>query len=411
MLRLPIVGSVRRTVLIRTSMVTAVVLAVIIVIAGPVLHLFGFAGPNVRGVFLSAAPHFAPDAACGAVARWKSVDGVGFPAVNTNNCGKQPAQNVSANDWNAIRIGAATCQDWVIYHTNQTSQWELFRSGVPGQSGTDINLTHSGGDNVNNVEPSLSPDRQWMAYASNRDGTWQIYAASTDGKQNVAVTTDAEQINVSPIWSPDGSALIYESARNGSWNLYRFNVQTGQEDQITDSPSSDIDAYWSPDSQYIIFDSQRSGLWQIYKLDLASTQVKALTQDGGNDYNPIVSPDGKLIVFRAYTSDNPKDSVLYVMNVDGTNAHPVSDPKSNATAQIWSPDGSLLAYQSDKNGLSDIYVYQLSSGKTRQVTRSLDNAAHYAPTWSCDGKSIIFTSDVTQSPNLYSVPALPMDAP
>ncbi len=396
----------------------AVLIAAAVLIAlttGGILHIGGFAGPSARTVFMASAPRFASNALCGAVARWDSMSGRGFPAINTANCGINPNSSGSApvtvsTQWTAITTNAPTCESWLVYHTNRTGNWELFRTGKPGQPTTDINLSHSAGANVDNVEPSLSPDRKWVAYASNRGGAWEIYAASTDGKAIQTVTDDSLSINVSPVWSPDGHNLVYESARNGSWNLFLFDVQTGQETQLTDTQAGDIDPFWSPDSKQIVFESQRSGSWQIYALDLATKQVKQLTDGQGDDYNPMYSPDGKYIAFRAYRPDNATHSVLYLMNADGSSLHAISDPKANATAQVWSPDGTLLAYQSDKSGPADIFVYQASSGQTRQVTSSADSAQHYAPTWMCDGTTVVFTSDVSGTPNLYTIPALPIDA-
>jgi Tol biopolymer transport system component len=56
-----------------------------------------------------------------------------------------------------------------------------------------------------------------------------------------------------------------------------------------------------------------------------------------------------------------------------------------------------------------VYVYELSSKKTRLVTNEKIN--HYAPMWRCDSPVLVFTSDVSGAPNLYSVPALPITAP
>ena len=75
----------------------------------------------------------------------------------------------------------------------------------------------------------------------------------------------------------------------------------------------------------------------------------------------------------------------------------------------WSPDGSLIAYQSDLDGDLDIYVYQLSSEQTRHLT---DNTiADYAPTWLCGTTEIIFTSDIMGNPDIFQVSALAITAP
>ena len=421
MLRLKIGRGARRWGIIGAGIVLLVVAAVLVSSSQPhkvdPAPISGFAGPSARAAFIARAPHFSANDSCGAVKFWANpgAGGTGFPAVNTGNCQAHmvPAQP-AALTWKPIVASKSVCEDWVIYHTNRTGHWELFRSGKSNQPESDINLSRSLGANgadTDNAEPSLSPDRQWVAFASNRDGTWGIYAASTDGKQLQRVTQNAFAISLSPAWAPDGHALVYESASSGIWNLTVFDVGSGKESVLTDTPASDIDPYWSPDSQHIVFESARSGSWQIYVLDVASQQVTMVSDGQGNDYNPMYSPDGKQILYRAMRPSNEQNGVLYVMNADGSNPKAISDTHHNASNQAWSPDGTLIAYQSNQSSEADIFVYQPATQKTRQVTASLQTAEHYAPTWRCDSKTLVFTSDVSGTANLYSAPALPIDAP
>ena len=81
---------------------------------------------------------------------------------------------------------------------------------------------------------------------------------------------------------------------------------------------------------------------------------------------------------------------------------------AEADNQVWSPDNTLIAYQSNLDGDNDIYVYELATGKMRLVTNN--TIEDYAPTWFCNSPIIIFTSDVTGDANLFSTPALPLDA-
>ncbi|MCQ3930758.1 MAG: hypothetical protein DPW16_09900 [Chloroflexi bacterium] len=98
-----------------------------------------------------------------------------------------------------------------------------------------------------------------------------------------------------------------------------------------------------------------------------------------------------------------------MMNADGTNVQLISDVAGDATNAVFSPGDEVIAYQSDVDGDLDIYIYELSSGKTRLLT---DNAIpDYAPTWYCESTTIVWTSDVTGDPNIFSVEALPIDAP
>jgi Tol biopolymer transport system component len=96
------------------------------------------------------------------------------------------------------------------------------------------------------------------------------------------------------------------------------------------------------------------------------------------------------------------------MNLDGSDKHIISNTAGSASNHTWSPDDSVIAYQSDLDGDLDIYAYEVETEKTRLVT---DNEImDYAPTWLCDAPIIVFTSDVVGNPNIFNTPALPIEA-
>jgi Tol biopolymer transport system component len=330
----------------------------------------------------------------------------GFPVIDMNpaNCGP----TVTSGPWTPIEIGGAVCPDWFVYHTDQTGDWEIFRLGeIPGEPAANPNLTQGVGPRVYDVSPSRSPDSQWIAFASNRDGNWEIYVGRTDGSFQQRVTYAVEAIDIDPAWSPMGNYIVYDSARDGNWELYMVDVTTGVETRLTDNPASDLNAFWSPDGTKVVFQSDRDGFWQIYELDIATHAVTRLSDGAGDDLDPQYSNNGQTIAFRSLRDGD--NGVIYVMNADGSNVHAISDPNGNAMNQAFSPDDTLIAYQSDLDGDNDIYVYEFASGQTRLIT---DNTIpDYAPTWFCNGPTLIFTSDITQDSNIFDTPALPISAP
>jgi len=96
------------------------------------------------------------------------------------------------------------------------------------------------------------------------------------------------------------------------------------------------------------------------------------------------------------------------MDADGSHLTRITDPAGSANNFAWSPDGTLIAYQSDLDGDLDIYVYGLKAQQTRLLT---DNEiADYAPTWYCGSTDVVFTSDIRGNPDIYEASALPLDA-
>lgn len=303
-----------------------------------------------------------------------------------------------------VVVAGPVCVDWLVYSTDSTGDWEIFRLGALSDNpNADPNLTKGIGPNISDIAPSISPDRRWITFSSNRDGNWEIYIASTDGTLQQRLTHTTAQ-NSGPVWSPTGQFIAFESNRDGHWELYMLDVTSGVETRLTYGTANHINAFWSPDGTQLLFQSDRNGgIWQIYELNIASQNFWLVSDGHGDDLDPSYSFDGTRILFRSLRDHN---STIYMLNRDGTNLAAVSNPAGRTLNAVWSPDDTLIAYQSNLDGDMDIYVYEVATGQTRKLT---DNPVDdYAPTWLCASPTLAFTSDVDGNPNLFSAPALPI---
>ena len=160
----------------------------------------------------------------------------------------QPQATVSTLPaFTPVPVASPACVDWLVYSTNITGDWEIFRLGaLPNNPNADPNLTKGVGPNISDISPSLSPDRRWIAFSSNRDGNWEIYIASTDGTVQQRVTHTTAQ-NSDPVWSPTGQRIAFESNRDGNWELYMVDVTSGVETRLTYDAGNYVNASWSPD--------------------------------------------------------------------------------------------------------------------------------------------------------------------
>jgi TolB protein len=107
---------------------------------------------------------------------------------------------------------------------------------------------------------------------------------------------------------------------------------------------------------------------------------------GGHDNGlPSWSPTGAKLV---YVCRNPQTKVpnICMMNSDGSNPHPVL---YNANTPMWSPDGTLIAYTSNKTGTAEIWTMRTDGTSQKQLTNS-KGFQKVHPTWSANGKSIAY---------------------
>jgi len=124
--------------------------------------------------------------------------------------------------------------------------------------------------------------------------------------------------------------------------------------------------------------------------------------------DPQISPDGTKIAFVKTTIDEKSKeyrSQIWVVPSDGS-AKPrqfTSGPKSD-TSPRWSPDGTRLAFVSDRNGEKQIYVIPTEGGEALQVTKMRRGAGN--PVWAPDGTRIAFTAsiDPEDKPEDYEKP-------
>ena len=108
-----------------------------------------------------------------------------------------------------------------------------------------------------------------------------------------------------------------------------------------------------------------------------------------------VSPDGKTIAFTVTWFDRDKNSSkteIYTVGSYGGDPAPFIAGDCNNTSPCWSPDGGRLAFVSDREGGSQIWIIPIGGGEAKKLTDLPTGASD--PLWSPDGRRIAFTSSV-----------------
>jgi Tol biopolymer transport system component len=170
---------------------------------------------------------------------------------------------------------------------------------------------------------------------------------------------------------------------------------------------------WSPDGRKLAFVHDTNGRGQIYALDpdhagsnwtyKHSSATAPTLPDGSrwvnlsdNDYcdrNPVWSPDGTRI---AFLSDRDGNWNIYLMAADGGNQHRLTGGPGRDSQPVWSPDGRQVAFCRDVGGDIDLFVINVDGTSTRVVVQHLDDV--WDPAWSPDGARIACVG--VDSPNL-----------
>jgi Tol biopolymer transport system component len=139
----------------------------------------------------------------------------------------------------------------------------------------------------------------------------------------------------------------------------------------------------------IAFESSRNGgpTRNIYVMDADGSNQTNLTPGQTLETYAAWSPDGTRI---AFASERDGNSEIYVMNADGSNQVRVTNNPAGDYEPRWSPDGAKFAFLSDRGGAGlDIYVMNTDGSNPIRLTNTQDD--DFDPAWSPDGTKIAFT--------------------
>lgn len=210
------------------------------------------------------------------------------------------------------------------------------------------------------------------------------------------VVTDPVSVVSSPTWSPDGTKLAYvREMASGKTQIFIVNRDGTNSHNISNtSNSNDIQPAWSPDGTKILFASDRDAKYgpnqylEVYTMDIDGTHVTRLTtNDDGIDYYPAWSPDGSKIAFASDRSSNPHSYFaaldIWIMNANGSNLRNLTNNGYGDASPSWSPDGSQIAFITDRGHPGtpyawDIWIIDATGSNPRPVT---NGGRETGPAW------------------------------
>src|SRR5688500_8108538 len=131
-------------------------------------------------------------------------------------------------------------------------------------------------------QPALSPDGKQLAFVYRGD----IWTSDATGGRATPITSHLE-MDAYPLFSPDGNWIAFASKRNGNWDIHVIPADGGRARQLTWHSGTDIPYGWSPDGKYLLFASKRDTVnYSLYALDVNTTATRLLTEDYAAINNP-----------------------------------------------------------------------------------------------------------------------------
>jgi Tol biopolymer transport system component/DNA-binding winged helix-turn-helix (wHTH) protein len=210
--------------------------------------------------------------------------------------------------------------------------------------------------------------------------------------KTVQITTSPGTSNYYPTFSPDGTAVAYSTDSGKGFEVFvRQLTPEGREVQITADGKQNVQAAWSPDGKLLAYASySRGGIWLISPLGGPGRQ---LTEFGSH---PAWSPDNQWIAFSSDPARFSLGSAIWVIRPDGTGARQITTPGTARGSQVapsWSPDGKHILFLSNDVPGADLWSITPDGKGLVRLSPAEFPSAVYDAIYSPDGRSVVFAAD------------------
>jgi Tol biopolymer transport system component len=252
---------------------------------------------------------------------------------------------------------------------------------------------------------SWTPDGQSLLVKDTNDEEFYLLTPDTEETGPCLTCDIPEQWSI--VVSPSAQKIVFATSKG------IFLAENGE----TRSLSNQAGLYpleWSADEQSVLLIDQASN--DLYLLDLGNANLTNLTGSLMKDqiFNAALSPDGQKIAFHLIRDGKV---FLLITDRDGTNVTQIADvsPKvetrsseTSSASVDWSPDSSRLAFsilqeRSDYVNNEDVYVANADGSNLTQLTDH--TAQDWYPRWSPDGSHIAFISNRTGAQDIWVMAA------
>ena len=284
----------------------------------------------------------------------------------------------------------------ITFASDRSGNYGIYRMLADGTGETEVR---------NTADDELFPDlikgtRDKIAYAA-EESVWNIWSMTVEGDALAQLTTQTASNQIQPSWSYNATKIAYASDETGNWEIYTMTANGGSQAKLTtQSPSWAIAPAYSPVSNDLLFVSdlnntgspQGTAIWKLH--GTTATQLYPATTT--HTYH--------------YGDASPDMSAAFATALDLPTGAGISRP-------AWSPDGTKIAFSTDKNTAINIYVMNadgtgaqtleayvnslLSSSVTASSITSADD--EFSPYWLEDETGLVFVREETTGYNIYKV--------
>ena len=251
---------------------------------------------------------------------------------------------------------------------------------------------------VNYVDrfPVFSPDGHELAFVRSSGPNYvdELFVVALDTGRTSQLTFDHHRIFGPPTFTRDGGAVLFSSNRAGLESLWRVPVSGGSPQQVAGAGPGTLYPSISQAGKYLAYErnEDEENIWRLVLADKthARSHAQVLVPAGNTDnFLPQFSPDGSKIAFQSNRSGY---SEIWVCDPDGSELVQMTNLQSLTGSPRWSPDSRHIAFDTRRALHSEIDVLEIMGGQIHRLINFPD-ADSVVPSWSRDGRWIYFASN------------------
>ncbi|MEO1022013.1 MAG: hypothetical protein AAFW89_05665 [Bacteroidota bacterium] len=278
-------------------------------------------------------------------------------------------------------------------------------------------MTPRGAYGTYNTSPAISPQGDKIAFITNKRGYFDVIAISTlDGRRLKTLirgedNPEFEELNIlNPglTWSPDGRKVAMSTKSRGRDDIAIIDYVTGEVEKIKFSQLDAIGSVsWSPDGTKLAFAGNIGPYQDIFVYELGEQRLTNLTNDFFSDVEPVWGMDSQSIFFSSNRGDkletgrysttynmlsdlNMYQHDIYRLEVGAGQLERLTSTTDASERMPRATQTGRLVFISDKNGIQNIYDYDLKNRIATPLTDLQAGASQLSI--SADGSRIAFNS-------------------
>ena len=281
---------------------------------------------------------------------------------------------------------------------------------IPGKESTGIALIPLAGgpprlltdtEKYTDNTPSISFDGKRIAFVRNfTPSSRELMVAelgSDSQLHDLRQWTHDNRVISSVAWNANGREVVFTSNRGGQMQIWRI-AGPGESPRLVETGATAMNVATTRDGRRLayVMDFTDSNIYEYRSAGLRSglpslftSVAKPLFVSSREDHSAALSPDGTRVAFVSNRSGAPE---LWIGDESGGPARQLTTWSAPSTGSPkWSPDGKWIVFDSTAGFSNDLYVIAAEGGKPRRLT--FEDSAESQPFWSTDGRFVFYVSN------------------